>query len=139
MLIPIEISILEVAAASLRSGDGWLHGYALAKAMADASGAGKLTSHGTLYKALGRMADFLREKTAIEPQMAIREGNRSEEIVGLIEEDEDIAIMVLAAGTDKEGPGPLVTALAGKGSGAFPVPITIVPGHLDEAAIADIT
>ena len=45
---------------------------------------------------------------------------------------------MLAAGTDKEGPGPLVTALAGKAVGTFPVPITIVPGHLDDETIAAI-
>ena len=39
---------------------------------------------------------------------------------------------MLAAGTDKEGPGPLVTALAGKAAATFPVPITIVPGNLDD-------
>jgi nucleotide-binding universal stress UspA family protein len=87
---------------------------------------------------LGRFADMVRDHNQIEPQLVIREGNRSEEIVKLIEEDEDIAILVLAAGTDKEGPGPLVTALAGKGSGTFPVPITIVPGHLDDDAIAAV-
>ena len=38
----------------------------------------------------------------------IREGNPAEEIHKLIEEDQDIAILVLAAGTGKEGPGPLV-------------------------------
>jgi nucleotide-binding universal stress UspA family protein len=85
--------------------------------------------------ALGRAADFVREKTGIEPQVVIREGGRSEEIVGLIEDDEDIAILVLAAGTDKEGPGPLVSALAGKAAATFPVPITIVPGHLDDETI----
>lgn len=88
---------------------------------------------------LGRFADFVRERSAIEPQLAIREGNKAEEIVKLIEEDADIAILVLAAATDKEGPGPLVTALAGKGSGSFPIPITIVPGNLDEDAIAAVT
>lgn len=88
--------------------------------------------------ALGRAADFVREKTGIEPQVVIREGGRSEEIVGLIEDDEDIAILVLAAGTDKEGPGPLVSALAGKAAATFPVPITIVPGHLDEETIAAV-
>lgn len=87
---------------------------------------------------LGRFADMVRDYNQIEPQLVIREGNRSEEIVKLIEEDEDIAILVLAAGTDKEGPGPLVTALAGKGSGTFPVPITIVPGHLDNDGIAAV-
>ena len=88
---------------------------------------------------LGRFADFVREKSEIEPQMTIREGNMSEEIMKVIEEDEDIAIMVLAAGTDKEGPGPLVTALAGKQAGSFPIPITIVPGNLDESEIGDIS
>ena len=88
---------------------------------------------------LGRFADKARAYSAgIEPQLVIREGNRSEEIVKLIDEDEDIAILVLAAATDKEGPGPLVTALAGKQSGTFPVPITIVPGHLDDAEIGAI-
>ncbi|KAB2864449.1 MAG: universal stress protein [Bauldia sp.] len=87
---------------------------------------------------LGKAADLVREATGIEPQLVIREGSRADEIVKLIEEDEDIAILVLAAGTDKEGPGPLVTALAGKASATFPVPITIVPGFLDEASIADI-
>lgn len=89
-------------------------------------------------EALGKAADLVRDATGLEPQVVIREGSRSEEIVKLIEADEDIAVLVLAAGTDKEGPGPLVTALAGKAAGTFPVPITIVPGHLDDDAIAAI-
>lgn len=81
---------------------------------------------------LSKFADLVRKHSAIEPQLIVREGVRSEEIVKLIEEDSDIAILVLAAGVEKEGPGPLVTAIAGKASGTFPVPITIVPGHLDD-------
>jgi nucleotide-binding universal stress UspA family protein len=89
--------------------------------------------------ALGRFADKVRAEIGIEPELVVREGNRSEEIVKLIESDEDIAILVLAAGTEKEGPGPLVTALAGKAAGTFPVPITIVPGTLDDESIAAIS
>jgi nucleotide-binding universal stress UspA family protein len=89
---------------------------------------------------LGRFADTVREYSHIEPQLVIREGaSRAEEIMKLIEEDEDIAVLVLAAAVDKEGPGPLVTAIAGKASGTFPVPITIVPGNLDDLAMAAIT
>src|SRR5450432_3634362 len=44
----------------------------------------------------------------ITPECVIREGNVAEEILKLIEEDEDIAILVLAAAADTEGPGPLV-------------------------------
>jgi nucleotide-binding universal stress UspA family protein len=61
----------------------------------------------------------------------IREGAKAEEIMRSIEEDEDIAILVLGAATDAKGPGPLVSSLAaGKNAGTFPVPVTIVPGNL---------
>jgi len=84
---------------------------------------------------LGRFADLARDAAGTEPQMVIREGSRADEISKLIADDEDIAVLVLAAGTEKEGPGPLVTAIAGKAAGTFPVPITIVPGTLDDEAI----
>jgi nucleotide-binding universal stress UspA family protein len=54
-----------------------------------------------------------------------------EEITKLIEDDEDIGVLVLGASKDPSGPGPLVTTLAvGRLAGTFPVPITVVPGHL---------
>jgi nucleotide-binding universal stress UspA family protein len=84
---------------------------------------------------LGRFADLARKHSSIEPQLVIREGARAEEVVKLIDEDKDIDILVLAAGTENEGPGPLVTAMAGRAAGTFPIPITIVPGHLDDDTI----
>ena len=84
---------------------------------------------------LSRFADLARKHSSIEPQLVIREGTRAEEVVKLIEEDKDIDILVLAAGTENEGPGPLVTAMAGRDAGTFPIPITIVPGHLDDETI----
>src|SRR5262249_9410153 len=67
----------------------------------------------------------------LTPERAIREGEVADEILNLIEEDEDIAILVLAAGTGKEGPGPLVSSLS-KTAGAYPIPVAIVPGHLSD-------
>jgi nucleotide-binding universal stress UspA family protein len=67
----------------------------------------------------------------ITPECVIREGNVAEEILKLIEEDEDIAVLVLAAAADTEGPGPLVANL-GKTAGSFPIPVAIVPGHLSD-------
>ncbi len=81
---------------------------------------------------LTRFAAKTRDFSNIDPEMVIREGNRAEEIRQLIESDEDIAILVLAAGESSEGPGPLVTAIAAKGAGTFPVPITIVPATLSD-------
>ena len=45
--------------------------------------------------------------------------------------DADIGILVLGAGTGKEGPGPLVSDIA-KTAGTFPIPVAIVPGHLSD-------
>src|SRR6516164_8468933 len=67
----------------------------------------------------------------ITPECVIREGEVAEEILKLIEEDEDISVLVLAAGVGTEGPGPLVSGL-GATAGAFPIPVTIVPGHLTD-------
>lgn len=44
------------------------------------------------------------------------------------------SILVLAAGAGKEGPGPLVGAVAGKGA-AFPIPVTVVPQNLSDEEI----
>ncbi len=61
----------------------------------------------------------------------IREGNKADEVMRLIEEDEDIGVLVLGASTDPAGPGPLVSSLAaGSRAGTFAIPITIVPGTL---------
>ena len=61
----------------------------------------------------------------------INEGKTADAIVKLIEEDHDIAILVLGAAVDNKGPGPLVSTLAaGKAAGTFPIPITVVPGDL---------
>ena len=67
----------------------------------------------------------------ITTEKVIREGDTSEEILRLIDEDEDISVLVLAAGVEKEGPGPLVSSL-GSTAGSFPIPIAIVPGHLSD-------
>jgi DNA-binding PadR family transcriptional regulator len=55
-LLPLETAILEAGLALTRDGSEF-HGFALAAAMADADGSKRLTAHGTLYKALGRMTE----------------------------------------------------------------------------------
>lgn len=88
---------------------------------------------------LAKFAARARDLANVDPEPVIREGKRAEEIRDLIESDEDIAILVLAAGQGSEGPGPLVTAIASRGAGTFPVPITIVPGTLTEEQLEAIT
>ncbi|MBL8573381.1 MAG: universal stress protein [Hyphomicrobiaceae bacterium] len=87
---------------------------------------------------LAQVAERARGIANVEPELVIREGNRAESVMRLIDDDEDIAVLVLAAGTGSEGPGPLVTSLAGRASATFPIPITIVPGHLSDEDIAAV-
>ena len=88
---------------------------------------------------LERFAAMARDTSDIEPELVIREGKKAEEVRALIEEDEDIAVLVLGASESAEGPGPLVSSIAAKGSGGYPVPITIVPGTLSPEEIDAIT
>jgi nucleotide-binding universal stress UspA family protein len=64
------------------------------------------------------------------PIVYIREGSRREELMTLISEEPSISILVLAAGTGPEGPGPLISYLTGKPAARLRIPITIVPGSL---------
>jgi len=83
-------------------------------------------------------AKWMRDKQDIDPELIIREGEPLTEIMAQIKEDTDIGILVLGAGTDNKGPGPLVTALS-RQSGSLPVPITIVPGDLSKERLEAIT
>ena len=76
--------------------------------------------------ALDKYAARAKQIAHIEPDRVIREGDPTEEITKLIDEDADIGILVLAAGTGKEGPGPLVSSVC-KTSGSFPIAVAIVP------------
>jgi nucleotide-binding universal stress UspA family protein len=89
-------------------------------------------AHEEANAVLDRQAARSSSITGIMPQRVIREGEKTKQLLDLIEEDEDIAILVLAAAPGKEGPGPLVSSLA-KTAGEFPIPVAIVPGHLSDA------
>jgi nucleotide-binding universal stress UspA family protein len=83
-------------------------------------------------------AKWMRDKQGINPELVIREGNPVAEILAQVRDDADIGVLVLGAGTDKSGPGPLVTALS-RSSGSLPVPVTIVPGELSKERLEEIT
>ena len=88
-------------------------------------------AHEQANAALDLAAGRVNGVAGITPERAIREGDLAEEILKMIDEDEDIGILTLAAGTGKEGPGPLVTNLA-KNAGTYPIPVAVVPGHLTD-------
>ncbi|MEM8784455.1 MAG: universal stress protein [Pseudomonadota bacterium] len=86
--------------------------------------------------ALTRQADRVFAVSQRPAELVFREGGIREEILALIKEDPDIAVLVLGTCTDGDGPGPLVSALAGRDPTArYPIPVTLVPGHLSDEEI----
>jgi nucleotide-binding universal stress UspA family protein len=91
----------------------------------------KAEAHEAANAILDQFAIRANGIAGITPERVIRDGEKAQELLELIEADEDIATLVLAASTGKEGPGPLVSNL-GKMVGSYPIPIAVVPGHLND-------
>ena len=83
----------------------------------------------------GRARDFAR----VEAEPVIREGKPADALDALIEEDRDIAILVLASAVGNDGPGPLISSIASRSNGGFPIPVTIVPGGLSDEELTAVT
>ena len=83
-------------------------------------------------------AKWMRDKQNVDPELVIREGEPVPEILAQIREDDEIGVLVLGAGSDKKGPGPLVSQLT-RQSGNLPVPVTVVPGELSKERLVAVT
>jgi nucleotide-binding universal stress UspA family protein len=83
---------------------------------------------------LGKYAARANAIAGVAAERVVREGDKAEEVLKLIDEDEDVFILVLGACTGSEGPGPLVTTI-GRTAGDYPIPVAIVPGHLTDEEI----
>ena len=83
-------------------------------------------------------AKWMWDRQGVDPELVIREGEAVTEILAQINDDPEVGVLVLGAGTKKKGPGPLVTQLS-RSSGTLPVPVTIVPGDLSKEKLEAIT
>jgi len=80
-------------------------------------------------------AKTVNELTGLMPELLIEHGVPAECLLDLVRRDRDISILVLASGTAKEGPGPLVSLFA---STVQDIPVTIVPGNLTDEAVDEM-
>ncbi|MDF2140646.1 universal stress protein [Paenirhodobacter sp. CAU 1674] len=83
-------------------------------------------------------AKWMRDRQGVDPELIIREGEPVTEILDVIRQDPQIGVLVLGAGTDKAGPGPLVTQMS-RNSGNLPIPLTVVPGDMSKERLEAIT
>ena len=89
------------------------------------------TAENLIYEA----AKNVNELAGLLPELLIEQGDAVHCLKDLIARDKDISILVLASGTSKEGPGPLVSLFAG---GVQNIPVTIVPGNLNDDAVDEL-
>jgi nucleotide-binding universal stress UspA family protein len=83
-------------------------------------------------------AKWMRDRQGVNPELVIREGDPVTEILAQVREDPSIGILVLGAGSEKTGPGPLVSQMS-RASGSLPIPITLVPGEMSKERLQSIT
>ncbi|CAO3415176.1 universal stress protein [Azospirillum doebereinerae] len=94
---------------------------------------------GEAEQKLQKLAREVNQLTGTLPALYVREGVPHEEVLALIAEEPSISILVLAAGTDPEGPGPMISYYTGRGLARLRIPLTIVPGGLSTEALDAIT
>jgi nucleotide-binding universal stress UspA family protein len=93
----------------------------------------KIEAHFQVFK------DRMERREGVTPHLTIREGDKVDAIIKHIAADPEIGVLVLGAGMDKSGPGPVVTALTGRRLGEVTIPITIVPGSMTKEQIIAAT
>lgn len=84
------------------------------------------------------LAAEISQRVHIMPELVVREGTAFEQVLAQIDEDPQMRVLVLGAATGPEGPGPLVSTLAGRMPGNMPIPVTVVPGSLTDEQIDEL-
>jgi nucleotide-binding universal stress UspA family protein len=88
---------------------------------------------------LQRHAAQVNEISGNLPILHLRESNRRDALLELLDEEPDISVLVLGASTGKRGPGPLISELTGKYISQLHVPVILVPDSLSDEEIDSIT
>ena len=89
-------------------------------------------AHAEAEALLHAAAKVVNDLSGILPELVIPYGTVTECLAKLLKDDKDISILVLASGSGKEGPGPLVAMFTGA---VQAIPVTIVPGTFTDAQI----
>ena len=80
-------------------------------------------------------SDYANRLTGKTPLVFIREGETTEQILQLIEEENQICQLVLGADTKSESAGPIVNYITGRGAAICKIPVVIVPDSLSDSQI----
>ena len=92
-------------------------------------------------KLLHSAATIVKNMTGTVPSLYTREGELIIELKKLIDEEENINVLVLAANSNEQenNPGPIINALLTKEMSSLRIPVMIVPGNFSKEHISQIT
>jgi hypothetical protein len=83
--------------------------------------------------------DAVKARTGAAAELVVVDDEPIDAIRNLIDSDPAIKVLILAAGTGRSGPGPLVSRLAkGKQLAGRPVAVTVIPGNLTDSQLDEI-
>ena len=80
-------------------------------------------------------AQLIKDQFNIDTEIILKLGNKKDEILKLLKEDENIRFLVLATSGDGENPGPIIKSLLSSKMRDLSIPIVLVPGSMDEKDI----
>ncbi len=83
-------------------------------------------------------AGTIFEESGIRPSITVRKGKGADVVRELIEENHDIAALVLATAASG-APGPLVSHFTGQNAGKLACPVMIIPGSLTAEKIENLS
>lgn len=84
-------------------------------------------------------ADKVEARTGVAPELIVSDDEPVDAIRKLIDADPAISTLVLAAGSGRWGPGPLVARLGrGRALANRPIAVTVVPGGLTDRQMEEL-
>jgi nucleotide-binding universal stress UspA family protein len=90
-------------------------------------------------KVLTKMAEEAKDWSGIIPSLNIREGSVAEEIVGCIEQDNDIGMLFISSDPAVASGGvKLLSSLLGQLDEKLHLPMLVVPAHLTDQQIEEL-
>lgn len=88
---------------------------------------------------LSRLGDDVERIIGDRPTLHVSEGEIGDAILGFLDQNQTINLLVVGAAPPDDGHGSLISWLAGQLAGRLKIPLVVVPGNLTDGQLRDLT